>query len=49
MLIHIMVGDLERIMRYPEMGFMTEQEIPNRVRQAFHLLVDAGYTGHLIQ
>ena len=49
MLIHIMVGDLERIMRYPEMGFMTEQEIPDRVREAFHLLVDAGYTGHLIQ
>lgn len=49
MLIHIMVGDLERIMRYPAMGFMTEQEIPDRTREAFHLLVNAGYTGHLIQ
>jgi uncharacterized SAM-binding protein YcdF (DUF218 family) len=49
MLIHIMVGDLERIVRYPAMGFMTEQEIPDRVREAFHLLVDAKYTGHLIE
>jgi len=49
MLIHIMVGDLQRIMEYPKLGFSAEQEVPGGVRQAFDLLVEAGYTGHLIQ
>ena len=49
MLTHIMVGDLERIMKYPELSLMTEQEIPPEVLEAFRFLVDAGYTGHLIR
>jgi uncharacterized SAM-binding protein YcdF (DUF218 family) len=46
--IHIMVGDLQRIMVYPSMGFMEEQEVPETVREAFEILVKAGYTRHLM-
>lgn len=43
-----MVGDLHRLMEYPKLGFMTSQDIPAEVREAFDVLVDAGYTGHLL-
>jgi uncharacterized SAM-binding protein YcdF (DUF218 family) len=46
--VHIMVGDLQRVMVYPARGFMIEQEVPPRVRAAFDLLVAAGYTRHLL-
>lgn len=47
--INIMVGDLERIKIYPEKGFQIPQDIPHQVWKAFELLVDAGYTKHLIK
>lgn len=47
-LIHIMVGDLQRIRDYPAKGFMIPQSIPDDVSEAFETLIDAGYTGHLI-
>lgn len=46
--VRIMVGDLHRLMEYPKLGFMTSQDIPAEVREAFDVLVDAGYTGHLL-
>ena len=46
--IHIMVGDLQRILEYPRLGFMIPQEIPERVRRAYEHLVAAGFTRHLI-
>lgn len=46
--IHIMVGDLQRIIMYPERGFQTEQAIPTDVRAAYGRLVAAGYTKHLM-
>ena len=45
----IMVGDLQRIKVYPELGFQIEQEIPDDVWQAFEQLVRAGYDKYLIQ
>lgn len=45
--VNIMVGDLQRIMVYPALGFMIEQEVPAPVKEAFDLLVAAGYTRHL--
>jgi uncharacterized SAM-binding protein YcdF (DUF218 family) len=45
--IEIMVGDLERIIRYPALGFQTEQEIPDEVLVAYEQLIDLGYDGHL--
>jgi len=46
--VHIMVGDLQRIMVYPARGFMLAQEVPEAVRAAYARLVGAGYTRHLI-
>lgn len=46
--IHIMVGDLQRILLYPEMGYQIPQEVPNDVIEAYQQLVKAGYTRHLV-
>lgn len=46
--IHIMVGDLQRIKVYPEKGFQIEQEIPKEVWEAFEKLVLLGFNSHLI-
>ena len=48
-IIHIMVGDLQRIKVYPEKGFQIPQEIPNDVWEAYEKLVGMGYTRHLIR
>lgn len=47
-IINIMVGNLQRIKEYPELGFQAEQKNPNNVWSAWQRLVAAGYTGHLI-
>jgi uncharacterized SAM-binding protein YcdF (DUF218 family) len=47
--IHLMVGDLQRIKVYPEKGFQIPQEIPAEVWEAFENLVRAGFTDHLIR
>ena len=47
-IIEFMVGDLQRIMEYPKLGFMIPQEVPDPVRMAFEKLVAAGFTRHLI-
>lgn len=46
--ISIMVGDLQRIHLYPQMGFQIPQPIPDDVWVAFRELVAAGYDRHLI-
>lgn len=46
--IHIMVGDMQRIWEYPRLGFMIPQEVPDEVSHAYELLIRAGYTRHLI-
>ena len=46
--IHSMVGDLQRIKEYPTQGFQIEQEIPEKVWDAYEFLISAGYTGRLI-
>jgi uncharacterized SAM-binding protein YcdF (DUF218 family) len=47
--IHIMVGDLQRVKIYPEKGFQVYQEIPDDVWEAYEQLVDMGYTAHLVK
>ncbi len=44
-----MVGDLERIKKYPARGFQILQEIPDNVWEAFLKLVAFGYTKRLLQ
>jgi len=46
--IHIMVGDLQRIKIYPEKGFQIFQGIPDEVWEAYEKLVELGYNSHLI-
>jgi len=45
----IMVGDLQRIKFYPELGYQIAQEIPEDVWDAFERLVRAGYDKFLIR
>jgi uncharacterized SAM-binding protein YcdF (DUF218 family) len=47
--IHIMVGDLQRIKMYPEKGFQVYQEIPPDVWEAFEQLVALGFDKHLMK
>ncbi len=46
--IHILVGDLQRIKEYPSMGFQTFQEIPAEVWEAYENLVERGYQEHMM-
>jgi len=46
--INMMVGDLQRIDRYPQMGFQIYQNIPKNVKNAFDILVKNGYNKRLI-
>jgi len=46
--IHIMLGDLQRLTVYGERGWSARQEIPADVQGAFERLVKAGYTRRLL-
>lgn len=46
--IHIMVGDLQRLVVYARRGWSAPQEIPAEVGEAYETLVAAGYTRRLI-
>jgi len=46
--IHIMVGDFQRLMLYAKKGWSAAQEIPDEVMDAYQDLVAAGYTGRLL-
>lgn len=47
--IHIMVGDLQRIRLYPEKGFQIYQEIPDAIWAAYERLVALGFDQHLVK
>ena len=46
--VSIIVGDLQRLKLYSEMGYQIYQEIPDDVWAAYEELVKAGYDKHLI-
>lgn len=46
--INVMVGDLERIKKYPGLGFQIYQEIPDEVWRAYEKLVELGFTKYAI-
>lgn len=48
-MINIMVGDLQRVIEYPSLGYQIKQEVPTKVLQAYEDLVKAGYISHLIK
>ena len=46
--IHIMVGDFQRLLLYAEKGWSAPQEVPAEVMDAYRSLVAAGYTRRLV-
>jgi len=46
-IINVMVGDLQRIKTYPELGFQIPQDIPKEVWDAYLKLLDMGYTKYI--
>jgi len=46
--IHILAGDFQRILVYPEKGFAVPQTVRKEAMDAFDMLVTNGYTRHLI-
>ena len=46
--VHIMVGDLQRLILYGNKGWSTPQAIPPEVMEAYQRLIEAGYTKRLI-
>ena len=43
-----LVGDLQRVIEYPRLGFAVEQDVPGHVLAAFTLLCERGYTSRLL-
>jgi len=48
LVLDMLVGDLQRVMAYPALGFAVEQDIPDDVETAYLRLISAGYTGRLM-
>ena len=48
-IINLMVGDLQRIIQYPAMGFQIVQEVPDSVQNALDDLIAVGYDKHLLK
>ncbi|MFI8132119.1 MULTISPECIES: YdcF family protein [Streptomyces diastaticus group] len=49
LVIDMLVGALQRLLVYPERGFLISQEIPTSVRAAYENLVRAGYSTRLLR
>lgn len=43
-----LVGDLQRVIEYPRMGFSVPQDVPSDVRAAYEQLVRSGFASRLI-
>lgn len=48
-LIQVMVGDFQRILDYPRMGFQVPQDVPPEVMKAYKELVGLGFTRDLLK
>jgi len=46
--IHLIVGDLQRLWVYAEKGFQIPQEVPAEVMEAYETLIRMGYNEHLV-
>jgi uncharacterized SAM-binding protein YcdF (DUF218 family) len=47
LVLDMLVGDLQRVIDYPALGFAVEQTVPNDVLTAYKRLIAAGYTSRL--
>ena len=48
LVLDMLVGDLQRVIEYPALGFAVEQHVPDDVHAAYERLIDAGYTSRLM-
>ncbi len=48
LVIDSLVGDLQRVIEYPKLGFAITQDVPERVHDAYQRLIDAGFTSRLL-
>lgn len=46
--INEMVGDIERIQKYPALGFQAKHELPKTIIENWNYLVENGFTYHLM-
>jgi hypothetical protein len=45
----MLVGDLQRVIEYPKLGFAVEQDVPSDVHGAYERLLRAGFESRLIK
>lgn len=48
LVLDMLVGDLQRVIEYPTLGFAIEQEVPGDVHAAYESLVRDGFTSRLV-
>jgi uncharacterized SAM-binding protein YcdF (DUF218 family) len=48
LVIDMLVGDLQRVIEYPALGYAIAQDVPARVHAAYERLLRAGYTTRLL-
>ncbi|MFJ6542485.1 YdcF family protein [Streptomyces sp. NPDC091385] len=48
LVLDMLVGDLQRVIEYPKLGFAIEQEVPEDVHGAYESLIHGGFTSRLI-
>jgi uncharacterized SAM-binding protein YcdF (DUF218 family) len=48
LVLNMLVGDLQRVIEYPALGFAIEQDVPDNVEAAYRRLISAGYTTRLM-
>ncbi|EFL01391.1 conserved hypothetical protein [Streptomyces sp. SPB78] len=48
LVLDMLVGDLQRVIEYPKLGFAIEQEVPEDVHGAYESLIHDGFTSRLI-
>jgi uncharacterized SAM-binding protein YcdF (DUF218 family) len=49
LVIDMLVGDLQRIIEYPKLGFAIEQDVPGQVQAAYDRLLRAGFDSRLLK
>ncbi|WP_406458823.1 YdcF family protein [Streptomyces sp. NBC_01622] len=48
LVVDMLVGDLQRVIEYPRLGFAVEQDVPGDVHDAYERLLGAGFDSRLI-
>ncbi|RJQ79996.1 YdcF family protein [Pseudonocardiaceae bacterium YIM PH 21723] len=49
LVIDMLVGDLQRVVEYPRLGFAIEQEVPATVASAYDRLLSAGFDSRILK